>query len=153
MWDAEIPFSGALSVRYSSMMPTPAVSCVLLSLASAVQAFSVVGAHGLAVKPRNPQCVMTLDQQNASSPVDEIMSKYVLLRPKDFDNEDRSGWNARTPGTARTILFSSLFCLLVALPYILTQPAVLVKLVELAALDRVGETPLDVFEKTGKLIP
>ena len=81
------------------------------------------------------------------------MNKYVLLRPPDFKDDERSGWDARTPGTARTILFSSLFCTLVALPYILTQPAVLVKLVELAALDRVGATPLEVLEKTGTFVP
>ena len=110
--------------------------CVLLLIGSTVQAFSVGGAHRLHTKPNRCVPVMSSDQQNTSSPVDDMMNKYVLLRPPDFKDDERSGWDARTPGTARTILFSSLFCMLVALPYILTQPAVLVKLVEIAALDR-----------------
>ena len=50
----------------------------------------------------------------------------------------------RTPGTGRTIFFSSIFCGLVALPYLLTNTVVLTWLIELAALDRVGVTPSEV---------
>ena len=83
---------------------------------------------------------------------EDAWAKYVLLRPNGDDSEDRKGWAARTPGTARTILLSSLFCVLVALPVLLTNPVVLTRLLEAAALSREGMTPVEMLEKTGRLL-
>ena len=57
----------------------------------------------------------------------------------------------RTPGTVRTVLFSSFVVFLAAIPALFQNPAVLVKLIELASLDRVGVTPMEMLEKTGSL--
>ena len=62
-------------------------------------------------------------------------------------------WEARTPGTARTIALSAALLTLVAIPAILASPAVLEKLLELAALDLAGETPASVLQKTGTYLP
>ena len=84
----------------------------------------------------------------------EAWDRYVLLRPSSSDDEngeEGAGWWAgRTPGTARTILISSVICSFVALPALLTNPLVLTRLIELAALDRIGLTPAEMFERTGK---
>ncbi len=77
-------------------------------------------------------------------------NKYVLLRPEGTQ-ADAKGWAARTPGTTRTILFSSVFCAVAAIPYALANPAVLVRLIEISTLSRMGYTPAEFFEATGKL--
>ena len=79
-------------------------------------------------------------------------NKYVLIRPEGAqDDGARTGWAARTPGTTRTIIFSSVFCAVAAIPYALANPAVLVRLIEISTLSRMGYTPAEFFEATGKL--
>merc|ERR1719231_456584 len=80
----------------------------------------------------------------------DAWNRYVLLRPEGRRN-DLTGWAARTPGTARTILISSTFCLIVAVPSILANPAVLIRLIEISELSRMGYTPFEFFEATGRL--
>lgn len=131
--------------------------CILVLAVAASDAFSITPSAPRVPMAMDasaqPQLMMSAEQQERSL-YDEVMRKYVLLRDEDYtERTPANWWDARVPGTARTILFSSLFCLLVSLPYILTQPAVMVKLVELATLDVVGETPIQVFKETGSFIP
>ena len=86
-------------------------------------------------------------------------SRYVLLRDEWSMDELRNAtrlrtarqwtWEERTPGTARTIILSSCFVLLAAIPAILSNPAVLPKILELAALSREGINPFDLWQETG----
>jgi len=52
-------------------------------------------------------------------------------------------WEERTPGTARTIALSVVFVSLLAIPALLTSPAILGYVLELATLSREGVTPTD----------
>ena len=86
----------------------------------------------------------------------ELWARYVLIRPgMTFDELKDSTLNPldkRTPGTVRTILLTSLLVSLAAIPYVLTNPAVLPRLIEIAALNRIGVTPTEMLEKTGSLL-
>jgi hypothetical protein len=81
----------------------------------------------------------------------DAWERYVLIRPSDQQNESDGMWASRTPGTARTIIFSSILCSLAALPALVTKPAALALLVELAALGRLGITPMQMLFDTGHL--
>lgn len=86
--------------------------------------------------------------------LEEAWAKYVLLRPgMSYDELRESTLNpeTRTPGTVRTIFLTSFLCILVAIPYVLTNPAVFPRLIELAALDRIGLTPAEMLMETGRL--
>ena len=78
----------------------------------------------------------------------EAWDKFILLRPSGCDEcaidddtcmDDRKHelgttcQTERVPGTLRTALFSSLLCSLIALPILLTNEAVMGKLLEAAA--------------------
>ena len=86
----------------------------------------------------------------------ELWSRYVLIRPgmtfDELKDSTRNPLDKRTPGTVRTILLTSLLVSLAAVPYVLTNPAVLPRLIEIAALNRVGVTPTEMLEKTGSLL-
>ena len=88
----------------------------------------------------------------APTGLQDAWDRYVLLRPQERNGLPAydSLWASRKPGTVRTILLSSAICSVVALPFLLTNPAVLTWLVELAALDRVGVTPQEMLETTGR---
>ena len=93
--------------------------------------------------------------------------EHVLLRPGMTYDELKSSTRRtptkqfkptldktkRTPGTVRTVLFSSLLVGAAALPALIQNPVVLAKLIELASLDRAGFTPIEVYEQTGRFIP
>ena len=77
------------------------------------------------------------------TPKDAWFDRFVLLRPSGCDeckiDEEcavephelgTTCETERVPGTLRTVIFSSLFCVLVAIPVLLANPAVLPKLVE-----------------------
>ena len=84
-------------------------------------------------------------------------AKYVLLRPDwSFDELKKSTRainfrNGRTPGTNRTMFFTSFLLILAAIPSIFTNEKLLYWFLELAALDRAGITPAEMLEKTGSL--
>ena len=85
--------------------------------------------------------------------IQEAWSRYVLLRPgMDMDGLRNStklrtarswSWSERTPGTARTIIISVATVTLLAIPALLTNPAVFSLLLESAALSREGVTPYE----------
>ena len=85
---------------------------------------------------------------NSDYSKDALLAKYVLLRPQE-QIEQPTGWAARTPGTARTVLLSSVLCSLASLPLLIKNPLVLTWLLELAALSREGVTPMEFFRLTG----
>lgn len=136
-----------------------------LALAPVVLAFSptVVLARSPRLAPPNRQGFATsrLDttrskelEMRQQSFLEEAWAKYVLLRPgMSYDELRESTLNpeTRTPGTVRTIFLTSFLCILVAIPYVLTNPAVFPRLIELAALDRIGLTPAEMLMETGRL--
>mmetsp|Transcript_161326 Transcript_161326/g.297581 ORF Transcript_161326/g.297581 Transcript_161326/m.297581 type:complete len:219 (+) Transcript_161326:126-782(+) len=91
--------------------------------------------------------------------LEDAWQKYVLIRPgmtfKELQNSTKLRtyqywtWENRTPGTARTLVITSVVLILAAIPVLLTNPAVFPKLIELAALSRAGVTPLEFFKETG----
>ena len=81
--------------------------------------------------------------------LEDAWDRYVLIRPGDKELKGPGWWTTRTPGTARTFMFSSLVFTACAIPVLLTNPYVLAWLIELAALDRAGVTPMEMYEKTG----
>lgn len=87
---------------------------------------------------------------------EELWSRYVLIRPgmtfDELKDSTRNPLEKRTPGTMRTILITSALISLAAIPYVLTNPAVLPRLIEIAALSRAGVTPTEMLEKTGSLL-
>lgn len=60
-------------------------------------------------------------------------------------------WNGQAPGTNRTFIISSFLVILAAIPYIVTNDAVLYKIIELASLSAAGVTPAMMLDKTGSL--
>ena len=101
--------------------------------------------------------------QQSRSPLVNWWAKYVLLRPEMGIEELKNStslrtakewsWNERTPGTARTIIISTLLVGLFAIPALLANPYVLPKLIEAAVLSREGFTPEEVIKETGQLLP
>ncbi|KAL3912382.1 MAG: hypothetical protein SGPRY_008355 [Prymnesium sp.] len=97
--------------------------------------------------------------------IEKAWARYVLCRPGMTFKELRSVTQRpsneqfslsldptkRTPGTLRTLLVSSLFVFAAAVPALIQNPAVLVKLIELASLDRIGITPMEMLRSTGSL--
>lgn len=80
----------------------------------------------------------------------DAWSKYVLLRPSScqLDEDGDIGPSEahplgatceteRIPGTLRTIIFSSVVCVIMGLPLLLANPVVLPKVVELATVSNV----------------
>ena len=104
------------------------VSLALLLLVSPSVAFSLGG-------PPRPT-TDTSKQPAARNWAQDAWARYVLIRPEETPVEDLNWWEKRTPGTARTIVFSSLLCTAAAIPLILTNPVIFLKLLELASLDR-----------------
>ena len=110
---------------------------------------------------------LAMSSTDSRGGLQEAWARYVLLRPGMTFDELKSttlrqpteqftptlDTSKRTPGTVRTVLFSSLLVFLAAVPALMQNPAVLVKLIELASLDRVGFTPMEVYQQTGSLIP
>ena len=112
---------------------------LFIALLAAPAAFNIGGKPS----PRATTPKPSPPPKAAYSAGQDLWERYVLIRPAE--KEVGEGWWAqRTPGTGRTIFFSSIFCGLVALPYLLTNTVVLTWLIELAALDRVGVTPSEV---------
>jgi hypothetical protein len=84
----------------------------------------------------------------ASNILDDAWKRFVLIRAEDQDCGD-GWWGRRTPGTARTMVISSVICSFFAVPALLKNPLIFTRLLELASLDRVGVTPMEFYEKTG----
>ena len=116
-----------------------------------------VSLRSAARRSPTPAAVFAEDESSRRSELEKAWAKYVLLRPEmTFDEFKRSTQtinfkNGRTPGTTRTVLLSSFLLTLFAIPAIVTNPRVLVWLVELAALDRAGVSPYEFFMQTGSL--
>ena len=79
---------------------------------------------------------------------DDAWNKYVLLRPSTCElDEDGtverhpvSGATCetqRTPGTFRTVIFSSIVCFIMGFPLLLANPVVLPRLIEAATVSNV----------------
>ena len=95
-------------------------------------------------------------EDSASNPLQDAWSRYVLLRPGMRPEELREttqlrtaqswSWAERTPGTARTILFTIAFITIVAIPTVLRNPAVYAYLLEFAALSREGASPAEIYK-------
>eukprot|EP00966_Prymnesium_polylepis_P102904 2383777-Prymnesium_polylepis.2 len=138
------------------------VVCAALALAPFADAAFNVG-----VQPR--RAIVGVSARRAPAPragfLEDAWAKYVLLRPgMTYDELKESTLRStteqfkptldkskRTPGTVRTVLLSSVVVCLAAVPALAQNPAVLAKLIELASLDRVGVTPIEMLEKTGSL--
>ena len=91
----------------------------------------------------------------------DAWSRYVLIRPgMTFQELKRSSTSSlslecvtdlecaldsRVPGTVRTVVLTHVLCFLVAIPALLTNEHVFPKLVELAAIARLGLTPVDLL--------
>ena len=143
-------------------------SLLLLAICQPVATFGVpVGGRSAAhvslcsAAQRSPvPTAVYFQEESDQSEAEKALAKYVLLRPKmTFDELKRSTqtinfMNGRTPGTIRTVLLSSVLLTLFAIPAIVTNPRVLVWLIELAALDRAGVSPgfeqvVELFQQTG----
>merc|ERR1711990_670612 len=96
----------------------------------------------------------SMQQQLPTSLMQDAWSRYVLLRPGMTLDELRAATlkpDGRAPGTNRTIFFSSFLVILAAIPYIVTNDAVLYRIIELGALSAAGVTPAEMLAKTGSL--
>ena len=137
---------------------------MIFALAAQASAFSISPGG-------QPTPVMRRGAASSSAAGPQMMSletawkEFVLLRP-DWESPGANlkdstklrtakawSWDERTPGTARTLLISSVLVAFFAIPAIMANPVVLTKVLELAALDVIGETPADVLSKTGTYLP
>merc|ERR1711990_639626 len=94
--------------------------------------------------------------------LEDAWARFVLLRPgMDVDEFRKSteltrtpangwSWEGRTPGTVRTILITSATLCLFAIPVLVTNPLVLPRLLEAAALSMEGFSAIEFFEETGR---
>jgi len=132
--------------------------CGLVSLAP-VSAFTPAasplhrprGVHALRPSP------LAMRETETESPgmLQDAWAKYVLIRPgMDLDGLKDStklrtakswSWNERTPGTARTVVFTVALVGLVAIPALLMNPTVFAYLVNFATLSAEGLSPWDVY--------
>lgn len=146
------------------MTPSGKLSLLLLAIFQPATGFVVPATARIATsvsirsatrRAGSPAAVFAEDKDSRRSELEKAWAKYVLLRPDmTFDELKASTQtinfkNGRTPGTTRTVLISSVLLILFAIPAIVTNPRVLVWLVELAALDRAGVSPFEFFQQTG----
>ena len=90
-----------------------------------------------------PECVV---RKQIDGPWADVWARYVLLRPGMSYRELKEATlkrnqldpRERIPGTARTVVLTHLACFLFAVPVVLSNEAVLPKLVEAAAIGRLA---------------
>lgn len=138
-------FSAGAAVRHPLALFTS-----VRAAPATVDAFSV----GAAVKHplvgsaplRDSHNVMRRTVSVTMEAADEVWSRYILLRPSPDEcalEEREDGGESRhvlgttcgterKPGTLRTFLFSSVLCLLVAVPVLLTSPLIFPMLIEVS---------------------
>eukprot|EP00966_Prymnesium_polylepis_P252693 5841528-Prymnesium_polylepis.1 len=105
---------------------------ILLFLTAPGLAFNVMSGSSSAIKVHNRKVV---NRTPPTSPVaSDVRADASLPR-----------------GTISTAVISTAVCSVASLPALVTSPVVFNKLLEVAALSRVGVTPLEMLEKTGAL--
>jgi hypothetical protein len=132
-------------------MPTSILRQMLMLLLANPAACFSVPTHFTPAKAspaRGSRPITAILNMNDDFTKDALMAKYVLLRSQEQTDQE-TGWAARTPGTARTVLISSVLFTLASLPLLIKNPFVLTKLLELAALSVEGVTPMEFFRLTG----
>merc|ERR1711990_1179420 len=141
------------------------VLVTVLALAAGSAAFKVGGKpspkRAVSPKASSVSPKSSAEAEGSLGAVQGAWARFVLLRPGMSQEELKTRTRRptprqysldpaeRTPGTVRTILLSSFLVFLAALPALLANPVVLAKLIELAALDIAGVTPMEMYKQTG----